>query len=173
MTADAALADRLRLMRNYGKASDNLIVCDGVNSRLDELQAAFLRIKLRNLESENARRRALADIYAEELRGLPVTPPHIADGALPNYHVYVVKVHEHRDALRAFLSAQNIQTDVFYPEPHHLQPVYPRLGYGRGDFPRAEAVGAQVLALPMYSELPAMAVSMICKSIRTFFERLR
>jgi dTDP-4-amino-4,6-dideoxygalactose transaminase len=170
VTADAALADRLRLMRNYGKRSELIIVTNGVNSRLDELQAAYLRIKLPDLEASNARRRQLAEIYAEELYGLPVTPPRIAPGAIPNYHVYVVKIHEKRDELRAYLESLNIQTDIFYPEPHHLQPAYRKLGYARGDFPRAEAVGGQVLALPMYPELRPEMLRDVCKSIRAFFE---
>ena len=171
VTGEVALAERLRLMRNYGKKSETMIVSDGVNSRLDELQAAFLRIKLPDLEASNVRRRQLADIYAEELHGLPVTPPRIGAGAVPNYHIYVVKVHEKRDELRAHLASVNIQTDIFYPEPHHLQPVYRQLGYGRGDFPRAEAVGSQVLALPMYPELAPETLRLVCTSIRTFFER--
>lgn len=173
VTADAALADRLRLMRNYGKKSETMIVNDGVNSRLDELQAAFLRIKLPDLEAGNVRRRQLADIYAEELHGLPLMPPRISEAAVPNYHVYVVKVHERRDDLRAHLASVNIQTDIFYPEPHHLQPVYRQFGYGRGDFPRAEAVGREVLALPMYPELAPETLRFVCASIRTFFERAR
>jgi dTDP-3-amino-3,4,6-trideoxy-alpha-D-glucose transaminase len=173
ITADADLAERLRLIRNYGKKSNDLIVCDGVNSRLDELQAAFLRIKLPDLEDGNVRRRALAGIYAEELQGLPITPMRIADDAVPNYHVYVVKVHERRDELRSHLAAASIQTDCFYPEPHHLQPAYAALGYQRGNFPRAEAVGRLVLALPMYPELGPEVVRNICSSIRTFYRRPR
>jgi dTDP-4-amino-4,6-dideoxygalactose transaminase len=173
VTSDANLAERLRLIRNYGKKTNDLIVCDGVNSRLDELQAAFLRIKLPDLEDGNVRRRALAGIYAEELNALPITPMRIADDAVPNYHVYVVKVHERRDELRAQLAAASIQTDCFYPEPHHLQPAYASLGYQRGDFPRAEAVGREVMALPMYPELEPEVVRSICSNIRTFYERPR
>lgn len=173
ITADVNLAERLRLIRNYGKKNNDLIVCDGVNSRLDELQAAFLRIKLPDLENGNTRRRALAGIYAAELNGLPITPIRVADDAVPNYHVYVVKVHERRDELRAHLAATSIQTDCFYPEPHHLQPAYASLGYQRGDFPRAEAVGHEVLALPMYPELAPEVVAAICSSIKTFYERPR
>jgi dTDP-4-amino-4,6-dideoxygalactose transaminase len=173
VTDDAVRAERLRLIRNYGKQNSDLIVCNGVNSRLDELQAAFLRIKLLDLEAGNTRRRDLAGIYAEKLRGLPVTPMRIAEGALPNYHVYVVKVHERRNELRAYLAAATIQTDCFYPEPHHLQPAYESLGYRRGDFPNAEAVGHEVLALPMYPELAPEIVGTICSSIRTFYERPR
>jgi dTDP-4-amino-4,6-dideoxygalactose transaminase len=173
VTSDAGLAERLRLIRNYGKQNNDLIVCDGVNSRLDELQAAFLRIKLPDLEAGNARRRELAGIYADQLRGVPITPMRIANDAVPNFHVYVVKVHERRGELRAHLTAASIQTDCFYPEPHHLQPAYASLGYRRGDFPRAEAVGREVLALPMYPELTPEVVTAICSSIGTFYGRPR
>jgi dTDP-4-amino-4,6-dideoxygalactose transaminase len=171
ITSDPSLAERLRLIRNYGKKANDLIVCDGVNSRLDELQAAFLRVKLPDLEEGNARRRALAAIYAEELTGLPITALRIASDAVPNYHVYVVRVHDRRDQLSTHLAALSIQTDCFYPEPHHLQPAYRSLGYQRGDFPRAEAVGREALALPMYPELDPEEVHLICTGIRTFYER--
>lgn len=167
---DAAQAQTLRLARNYGKQGPEAIVMDGVNSRLDELQAAFLSLKLPFLEADNARRRGLADAYAEGLCGLPVVVPCIAPDALPNYHIYVVKA-ERRDALREHLLAAGIQTDVFYPRPHHLQPALADLGYGPGDFPRAEAVGRQVLALPLYPEMEEAEVAQVCGTIRAFYAR--
>jgi len=170
VTDDAELADRVRLLRNYGKRDEDLIVCDGANSRLDELQAAFLLVKLGDLEAGNARRRALADAYAQRLRDLPMELPYIAPDALPNYHVYVVKVRERRDDLRSYLARRGIQTDVFYRKPHHLQPAFAHLGYGRGDFPNAEAIGKEVLALPMYPEMAMDDLDLVCAEIRKFHE---
>lgn len=159
----------LRLLRNYGKKTNDNIVMDGVNSRLDELQAAYLRLKLPDLEAMNAKRCALAQIYREELRELPVMLPAITGGSKPNYHVFVVKVLEHRDELKEFLAQRQVQTDIFYPLPHHLQPVYQRFGYAVGDFQNAEAVSKQVLALPLYPEMNEERIREICGFIRLFF----
>jgi len=159
----------LRLLRNYGKQTNDNIIMDGVNSRLDELQAAYLQLKLRDLEAMNAKRCVLAQIYREELHELPVALPAISGGSKPNYHVFVVKVLEQRDELKEFLAQQQIQTDIFYPHPHHLQPAYQRLGYAAGDFQNAEAVSKQVLALPLYPELNEEKIREICGFIRIFF----
>ena len=160
----------LRLQRNYGKETADRIVLDGLNSRLDELQAAWLSLKLPDLEARNQKRRDLAGLYQKELVGLPVAPPTIAEGAVPNYHVYVVKIPERRNELKAYLKERNIQTDIFYPFPHHLQPAFRRLGYGQGDFPRAENAGTQVLALPMYPELTEARVRAVTGCIREFYD---
>ena len=160
----------LRLQRNYGKETADRIVLDGLNSRLDELQAAWLSLKLPDLEARNRGRRELAGLYRKELEGLPVVPPLIADEAVPNYHVYVVKVPERRDELKAYLKEHNIQTDIYYPFPHHLQPAFRRLGYGKGAFPRAEKAGPQVLALPMYPELTEARVKAVTGCIRDYFK---
>ena len=161
---------KLRLRRNYGKETPDHIVLDGINSRLDELQAAWLSLKLPDLEAMNKKRRELAALYKDELEGLPVTAPLISKGALPNYHVYVVKVLEHRNELKNFLMEQGIQTDIFYPYPHHLHPAYKHLGYSLGDFPNAEQAGSQVLALPMYPELSKEVAKKITLVIRRFFD---
>jgi dTDP-4-amino-4,6-dideoxygalactose transaminase len=163
------LAEKLRLLRNYGKETADRIILDGVNSRLDELQAAYLSLKLPDLEAMNEKRRDLADCYAEHLAGLPVVPPTIRPEAVPNYHVYVVRVLEDRDGLKAHLREQDVQTDIFYPHPHHLQPVFRGLGYERGRFPHAEKAGEQVLALPMYPELTQATVVRVCDCIRAFY----
>jgi dTDP-4-amino-4,6-dideoxygalactose transaminase len=170
LTNSDELDARLRLLRNYGKETADRIVLDGVNTRLDELQAAYLSLKLPDLESMNESRRKLAACYAEGFSGLPIVPPVIQPDAVPNYHVYVIKVLKDRDGLRNHLREFEIQTDIFYPYPHHLQPVYNHLGYGHGSFPNAEKVGGQVLALPMYPELSLETVTHICGCIWKFFE---
>jgi len=171
VTDDAVLAQSLRLMRNYGKQGSDDIIRNGYNSRLDELQAAFLAIKLPFLEEDNARRRDLAEGYAAALDGLPVTPQVIAVGCLPNYHIYTVRIHGKRDQLRDYLAEKGIQTDVFYPQPHHLQPALKDLGYTTGDFPHAEEVGRHILALPLYPEMDESDFQLVCDTIRAFFNR--
>ena len=161
---------KLRLMRNYGKESADTIILDGVNSRLDVLQAACLMEKLPDLESMNEHRRRIADVYREQFIGLPIEVPYIQPNTIPNYHVYVVKVLEKRDELKSYLQENGVQTDIFYPYPHHLQPAYAHLGYKEGDFPIAESVGDQVLTLPLYPEFSEADQNQVCDCIKTFFE---
>lgn len=169
VTNHPAFDQTLRLMRNYGKETADRIILDGVNSRLDVLQAACLLEKLPDLEGMNQQRRCLADRYAARLQNLPVQVPYIQPQALPNYHVYVIKVLERRDELKAYLLENGVQTDIFYPAPHHMQPAYAHLGYKAGDFPVAEAVGKQLLALPLYPELPEADLNRVCDLIHAFF----
>jgi dTDP-3-amino-3,4,6-trideoxy-alpha-D-glucose transaminase len=145
-TGDLALAERLRRLRNYGQAERYRHVEHGVNSRLDELQAAFLRVKLPHLDAWNRRRRAVAGAYAAALPpALPLVAP--ADGAEPCWHLLVVRA-ARRDALRARLAAAGVETLVHYPVPPHLQPVYAGR-FAEGAFPVAEALAREVVSLPM------------------------
>lgn len=173
VTSNDEYARKLRLMRNYGKESSNCIILDGLNSRLDEIQAAFLSMKLTALESMNEKRRRIVVQYEAGLKNLPLVTPVISEGNVPNYHVYTIKVLEHRNELKDYLLTQNIQTDVFYPSPQNLQPVYNELQYKIGDFPIAEKVGTQVLSLPIYPELKLNIVDMIINNIRDFYKRKR
>jgi dTDP-4-amino-4,6-dideoxygalactose transaminase len=171
VTADPALADRLRLLREYGwtPAARYVSQTRGTNSRLDELQAAILRVKLRHLEAGNARRRHLAALYAESLAGLPeVTLPTEAPRAHHVYHLYVVRVRE-RDALRRALQAQGIGTQIHYPEPVHRQPAYFDLGYRPGALPETERAAGEILSLPLYPELPDDDVRRVAGAVRDHF----
>ena len=171
VTRDEAFARLLRLLRNHGAEHRYVHRFLGGNFRMDALQAAVLRVKLRRLSSWNARRRMHAQRYAELFRhcGLSqelgateftegnrvLLPAELYAGQadVPHvYHQYVIRV-QHRDALRQYLSACGIGTEVYYPLPLHLQPVFAPLGYGTGDFPVAERLAAEVLALPIYPEL--------------------
>lgn len=162
---------KLRLLRNYGKLTPDNIVLNGINSRLDEIQAAVLRVKLFDLERNNERRRQLVDLYQELLRDLPIELLKIKENSVANYHVFVVKIKQNRDDLRKYLFNNGIQTDVFYPYPHHLQPAYEWLGYKPGDFPVAEQLGREVLALPLYPELSEDTIQFISETITNFFRR--
>lgn len=147
-TDDSALADRVRLLRNYGSREKYVNEVKGGNSRLDEIQAACLRIKLRHLDEDNARRQVLArryqDLLSRELLTLPSTPP----WADPVWHLYVVRTRQ-RDEIRRALNARGIGAAIHYPVAPHLQQAYRDLGYTRGAFPLAEEIADSVLSLPM------------------------
>jgi len=147
ITNDGALADRARLLRNYGQAARYHHLEVGMNSRLDEIQAAVLLAKLPHLDGHNRARRALAAAYDEELR--EVTRPLTRAGDEHVFHLYVVR-HPERERLRAALRAAGVDTLVHYPVPVHLQPAYAHLGYGKGSLPASEKAAAEVISLPLY-----------------------
>lgn len=154
-TADAALAQRLRLLRNYGSDQKNHHALPGYNSRLDELQAAILYVKLRHL----------AAWYTEYLAGIPdLQLPAVAPGAALVWHLYVVHT-PRRDELQQQLAAVGIGTLVHYPVPPHLQPAYANLGLGQGVLPIAEALTASCLSLPLWPGMTEAIVARICQLI--------
>jgi dTDP-3-amino-3,4,6-trideoxy-alpha-D-glucose transaminase len=169
VTSDPSLAERARLLREYGWAERYISHIKGVNSRLDELQAAILRVKLRYLERWNKRRRQIAHLYTARLAGsdpalvLPLEP----QKARHVYHLYVVR-HPQRDALRAFLRERDIGTLVHYPVPVHLQPAYADLEYKEGSLPVTETVAREVLSLPMYPELSDDEVLTVADAVLSF-----
>ncbi len=150
LTRDPFLAARVRSLRNYGQTNRYHHAERGVNSRLDEMQAAILRIQLADLDAQNAERRRIAAIYSEGLshRGQPRCWPGV-DRVGHVYHLYVVR-HPRRDALQQQLRANGIETLVHYPVPIHLQPAYADLGYRRGRLPATERAADEVLSLPLY-----------------------
>ena len=169
-TNDDEVAESARLLRNYGYRTRYLSERHGMNSRLDEIQAAILRVKLRHLDSWNEERRRRADRYRERLRG--VTAPVEQPSVTPVYHLYVVES-DHRPALKAALAAQGIATDIHYPLASHLQPAYADPGCGRGTLPITERLTDQVLSLPMYPELPIDHVDRVADAVREVTEGLR
>jgi dTDP-4-amino-4,6-dideoxygalactose transaminase len=168
ITDDPELADRLRRARDYGRKGRDLFETVGHNSRLDELQAAFLRVKLRGLEAGNRRRRQLARLYLEGLRDLPLRLPVVSADSVPAFHLFVVSARR-RDELSSFLAARGIQTLVHYPYPVHLQPAFAPLGYVAGDFPRAERAAQEVLSLPLYPEMEEGEVEEVISAVKDFF----
>lgn len=152
-TQNPELADRLRMLRNYGQRDRYHHESFGMNSRLDEMQAAILRVKLRYLDQWNERRRALADIYRNRLADLPLAlPPPDRGEDRSCHHLFVVRV-ARRDRLRAELLARGVGTEIHYPVPIHLQPAYAGLELGPGTFPNAERRAGQIVSLPLYPEL--------------------
>jgi dTDP-4-amino-4,6-dideoxygalactose transaminase len=155
-TSDPDLAERVRILREHGGPAKYRYECVGLNSRLDEIQAAILRVKLKHLDRWIAERRAKADRYRDLFarRGLegavqaPVEPP----GREHVYNQFVIRCAK-RDKLRALLAARGIPTQIYYPLPLHLQPAFANLGYREGQFPNAESACREVLALPIYPEL--------------------
>lgn len=147
-TNDAQLADRIRVLRNYGSRVKYVNEVQGYNSRLDPLQAAILRVKLANLDAWNARRSVIAARYQLGLADCGLTLPHVPDWAEPAWHLYVVQ-HPQRDALQKALADVGVGTLIHYPIPPHLQQAYAPAGWGLGTFPLAERMADQVLSLPM------------------------
>ena len=163
VTSDAALAERVRRLRNHGGHAAYQHPEVGGNFRLDTLQAAILAAKLTHLDGWHARRRARAAYYDEHLAVPGIELPVAAWGRERHtYHQYVIRVPERRDALRAHLEARRIDTMIYYPVPLHRQPCFHSLGHAAGAFPRSEDAAARSLALPIYPELtPAMQDSVI------------
>jgi dTDP-4-amino-4,6-dideoxygalactose transaminase len=148
-TNDADLAQRLRTLRNYGSQKKYHNEVAGFNSRLDELQAAILSVKLPALDAQNAQRAAIAARYDEKLKGIPgLVLPAVPEWAGPVWHLYVVR-HAQRDKLASALAEAGVGTLVHYPVPPHLQPAYETLAIPRGALPLAEAIHNDVLSLPM------------------------
>ena len=145
---DDALADKVAALRNYGSKVKYHNEVIGYNSRLDEIHAAFLRVKLARLDADNARRRDIAARYTAGLAGTGLTLPFVPNWADPVWHLYVVR-HPDRPAFVERLSGEGIGTVIHYPIPPHLQPAYADLGYENGDFPISEAIHREVVSLPI------------------------
>ena len=168
-TNNADLAQHLRSLSNYGSIKKNQHELVGFNSRLDELQAAVLQVKLRQLTTWTSRRRELAAWYAEYLAGIPsLRLPTVAVGAEPVWHLYVVHT-AHREALQQHLAAQGINTLVHYPVPPHLQPAYAHLGLSAGALPIAEELAATCLSLPLWLGMTKEMVMHISQMIGGFY----
>lgn len=165
---DAALIQRIKSLRNVGSPQKYHHTELGFNARLDELQAAFLSVKLRHLEQWNRQRQALAQRYYQGLQGLPLSLPTVPSWADPVWHLLVIRT-PHRDALLAHLQQAGINCLIHYPIAPHLQPAYQSLGYQRGDFPVTEALQDEILSLPLYPQLSTDAVDFILVTLRDYF----
>ena len=171
-TGDSDVARRLRELRQYGWSRRDFSEQEGWNSRLDELQAAILRVKLPFLERENGRRREIGDRYDEGLAGLPLKLLAARPGSLPARHLYPVRL-SGREAFRDHLAARGVETGVHYPVPLHLHPAYAFLGHRKGDFPVAEAACDTVVSLPIHPALTDPQVEAVIAAARSFFEPAR
>ena len=170
-TNDEKLAERLRLLRNYGQRRKYHHESMGYNSRLDELQAAVLRVKLRHLDERNQARRKHAEYYTKLLEGYNLGCPCEASHGLPVYHLYVVRS-TRREQLRNFLEKRSIDTQIHYPIPIHLQAMYANLGYSRESLTATENIAAEVVSFPMYPELTKEKIELVCEAVQLFLAEL-
>lgn len=167
-THDGAVAERVRLLRNYGSRVRYRNETVGYNSRLDELQAAFLRVKLRHLDAWNARRTLIAERYLSVLGSPPsvLSLPHVPAWASPVWHLFVIR-HPRRDALRQHLAGLGIETLIHYPIPPHLSGAYQPLGLRPGSFPIAERLAGEVLSLPIGPHMPPRHLELTCDAVNS------
>lgn len=172
VTADQRICGRIKMMRYHGVRDKYYHVIEGVNSRLDELQAAVLSVKLRYIDDWNEARRRRARLYSKHFcdAGLDgeIALPEERKGCKHVYHIYAVRV-KGRDKLMSFLKDKRVATGIHYPVPLHLEKVYRRLGYRRGDFPAAEKAAREVVSLPMYPELAEAQIGYVVNEVKRFF----
>ena len=168
VTGDEEMAQKIRMIRDHGQAQKYFHDIEGYNGRLDAIQAAVLRIKLKRLQDWNRSRRNNAARYTDRLQGVPgITLPVEAGFAESVYHLYVILA-DNRDGLQKYLSEKGIATGLHYPLPLHLQKAYAHLGHKKGDFPVAEHTAERLLSLPMYPELTKDQIEYVCSSIKEF-----
>ncbi|MEN9327879.1 MAG: hypothetical protein RI947_687 [Candidatus Parcubacteria bacterium] len=170
ITQDAKLADRYKLLKEYGSRQKYFHETFGINSRLDTIQAAILRVKLKHLSNWNKQRQEMAHYYTQKLAELApqlTTPTHFKNRE-SIYHVYVVRTKK-RDALQKFLLTKGITTLIHYPLPLHLQKAYEFLNYKKGDLPNIEQAADEILSLPMYPELTKESADAVVAAIKEFY----
>lgn len=169
-TNNEILAKKIETLRNYGSQKKYYNEVLGYNNRLDELQAAFLSIKLKYIDSWTQERREIAKFYNENLNGIDdLILPYVANGATHSYHLYVIRTSK-RDELKTFLEENGIGTMIHYPIPPHLQEAYKFLGYKKGDFPIAEEISESCLSLPIWPGMSENEVSLVLNQIIHFFK---
>ena len=162
-TNDPELADRIRVLRNYGSRVKYVNEVKGFNSRLDPIQAAVLRVKLRVLDEWSARRQGIAQRYLEGLAGSGLVLPQVPEWAEPVWHLFVVR-HPERNALVKRLNEAGVGTLIHYPVPPHLQEAYAEMGFGVGAFPVAERMAGEVVSLPMGGQMAEASIDVVCEA---------
>jgi dTDP-4-amino-4,6-dideoxygalactose transaminase len=160
------LAARLRRLRNYGESRKHHHETMGYNSRLDELQAAILRVKLPRLDEWNENRRSIAAGYQSQLDGR-LTPPTVKPACVHSYHLFVIQSDE-RDELQAYLRRHGIETLIHYPIPCHLQPAFRKIEHRCCDLSGTERIAQRVLSLPMFPTLRAEQVEHVSRCVNSF-----
>lgn len=168
ITSNKMVAEKISMLRNYGQEEKYKHLVLGWNSRLDNLQAAILRVKLKRLDSWNANRLVNAKLYNKFLSNSPVITPKIFPDYKHIFHLYVIRVKKRTELIK-YLASKGIATGIHYPLPIHLQPAYKDLGYKPGDFPITEKLADEILSLPMYPELKENEIKYICQQISVFY----
>jgi dTDP-4-amino-4,6-dideoxygalactose transaminase len=167
VTNEQSLAGKIKILRDHGQESKYHHSCIGWNARMDGIQGAVLRIKLKGLDQGNAARRAHARFYGEQLAGLAdLTLPPVAEYGTPVYHIYAVRVKE-RDRVLQALAQRGIACGIHYPRPVHLQKAYHSLGLGVGSFPVAEKCADEFLSLPMFPELTPVQLEAVAREVKS------
>ena len=166
-TNDDGLAEKIRMLRNYGSKVKYTHQTKGFNSRLDELQAAFLRVKLQYLDEWNERRSAIATQYLESLSNAHILLPHVAKDVKSAWHLFVIRT-RHRDALQSYLKSKNIDSLIHYPVPPHLQQAYADMDWPQGRFPISEKIHNEVLSLPIGPHMDRISLQKIISSLNGF-----
>ena len=169
ISQDASLIDEIKKLRVHGSREQYIHEAIGMNSRLDSLQAAILRVKLKKLNEWIEQRGKIAARYDEAFAELPITTPKVAEGNNHTYHQYTIAV-DNRDELLRHLNEKGIAARVYYPVPLHLQPCYKSLEYGIGSFPMSERVAEKVLSLPVYPELTDEKIKYIIQTVKDFIQ---
>jgi dTDP-4-amino-4,6-dideoxygalactose transaminase len=171
ITNDAEFAEKCRMYANHGALVKHQHQIEGINSRMDGLQAAILGVKLPHIQSWTAKRRANAAIYSNLLTNISqITTPTERPNTKHSYHLYVIRCHQ-RDELKSYLRENGIETAIHYPTPLPLLPAYQIQGYDASDYPVAEKVSKEILSLPMYPELSEAQIAHIANTIHTFYAR--
>jgi dTDP-4-amino-4,6-dideoxygalactose transaminase len=169
-TNNTDLYEKMKLLRNYGQKDRYNSVLVGINSRLDEIQAAVLRVKLPKLDQWNIRRNEIAELYKNLIISNEVKHPTVKDSNYHIFHLYVIRVDkEVRDKLREHLQTKGIGTQIHYPIPIHLQEAYSFLSYKEGDLPVTEQAAKEIISLPMFPELTDEEIRKISEAINSFF----
>ncbi len=166
---DLALAERVRLLRAHGSPGRYIHTMIGTNSRLDSMQAAVLRVKLKYLDGWLKTRRENAEYYNKNLSSLPLEIPYVPDANVHTYHLYTLRVREGSSELIRFLASAGIEARTYYPVPLHLQECYASLGYKRGDLPEAEKAAQETLSIPVYPEMTLKEKDFVIAAIKDFF----
>ena len=164
-TDNKELAERLKVLRNYGSNERYVHSVLGLNSRLDSLQAAVLRVKLKYLKEWNQRRIRVASIYNDEFKGLPVTLPRVRSYNDPVWHLYCLRT-KNRDQIRKGLESLGVETLIHYPIPPHLQSAYRFLNYTKGAFPLTETIASELISIPIGPSMSDLQVDHVVKSVR-------
>ena len=166
-TGDDAIAERCRTLRNYGSSRKYHFDEVGMNSRLDEMQAGLLRVKLGYLDECNQERRHIAQRYLDGIRSEFITLPDVRPGVVSTWHQFVIHT-PHRDALKAYLLENEVGSEIHYPIPPHLSEAYRHLGYHEGDYPIAEQAAQEVLSLPMFNGMTESEIDRVIEVINRF-----
>ena len=170
VTNDEKLADHIRVLRVHGSGARYIHSEIGMNSRLDNLQAAVLRIKLKYLDGWLGARRKNAESYKEKLEGLPVITPYVPDHNVHTYHQYTLRAKSGREKLMKYLLDSGIETRTYYPIPLHLQDCYKSLGYKKGDMKNSEGAADEVFSIPVFPEMAQSQKDYVVEKIVAFFK---